>query len=332
LPDTPEKQAQLVELLSTNLPVGADATNAKEQLYDLIGDDILFDQLHDLADKDANADARQVILNRMQEMGEYPEVMKVINSLNIDATAEMNPPEAINPSDLEPMNESRLMDSAGETIEHVLNRFKHEVKQFEQTGELDQDLYEALFDYYSDAGEIPYGVAKARTGDPYEWVADNLQSHLSGGGIVGGNPDEDYGIERESAGDYAEEKSRMRGLAGLPPEELEEFAPLAAAVGGALARGAVSGAGALTRGAASLAGQVAGNAVGTAMSDQDKDLDEGSCNMTEAGTNCPQHGMMECGIEEGALQGQYGHSGRMKEVSKDVSFLDRLKELSGMNK
>jgi hypothetical protein len=37
-------------------------------------------------------------------------------------------------------------------------------------------------------------------------------------------------------------------------------------------------------------------------------------------------------MEESALKGQYGHSGRMKEVNKDVSFLDRLKELSGMNK
>jgi hypothetical protein len=32
------------------------------------------------------------------------------------------------------------------------------------------------------------------------------------------------------------------------------------------------------------------------------------------------------------LAGQYGHSGKMKEVGKDVSFLDRLKELSGMKK
>jgi hypothetical protein len=88
--------------------------------------------------------------------------------------------------------------------------------------------------------------------------------------------DEDYGMERESAGDYAEEKGRMRELAGLPPEELEEFAPLAAAIGGALARGAVSGAGALTRGAASVAGQVAGNAIGTALSGGDENVDEGA--------------------------------------------------------
>jgi hypothetical protein len=58
---------------------------------------------------------------------------------------------------------------------------------------------------------------------------------------------------------------------------------------------------------------------------------EATCNMTEAGESCPQHGMMECGMEEAtALQGQYGHSGRMKPVDKDTSFLDRLKELSGM--
>jgi hypothetical protein len=347
-PDTPEKQAQLVELMSKDLPVGADATNATEQLYDLLGDDQLFDQLAVLAERDANADARQVIFDRMQELSEDPNVLKVINSLNIDATAEMNPPEAINPADLEPMNESRLMDSAGETIEHVLNRFKHEVKQFEQTGELDQDLYEALFDYYSDAGEIPYGIAKARDGDPMEWVANNLQSHLSGGGIVGGMPDEDYGMERESAGDYAEEKGRIQELAGL--------APLAARVVGSAAATAI------------------GNKIGQALSSDDEDdllkdnanpgvtpadvdgvpvspanpadraplipggqdndleVNEGQCNMTEAGKSCPTHGMAECGMEESALKGQYGHSGRMKEVSKDISFLDRLKELSGMNK
>ena len=35
---------------------------------------------------------------------------------------------------------------------------------------------------------------------------------------------------------------------------------------------------------------------------------------------------------ESPLQGQYGHSGKMKPVSKDLSFLDRLKELSGLKR
>jgi hypothetical protein len=61
-------------------------------------------------------------------------------------------------------------------------------------------------------------------------------------------------------------------------------------------------------------------------------LDEGGCNMTEAGTNCPQHGLEECaeGQDSSPLAGQYGHSGKMKPVEKDVTFLDRLRELSGM--
>lgn len=308
-PDTPEKQAKLVELMSTDLPVGADATNATEQLYDLIGDDELFDQLEALAERDANADARQVIFDRLQELSSNPDVLKVINSLNIDADYEMNPPEATNPADLEPMNESRLMDATGETIEHILNRFKHEVKKFEQNGDLDDDLYHALFDYWNDQGEIPYGTQKARDGDPYEWVAQNLQSHLSGGGIVGGNPDEDFSLERESVmhGDYAEEKNKMRQLAGMSPTETDE------GIAGAVA---------------------ASDQISDAIASDDASLfDDATCNMTEAGQDCPVHGVEECwGSDTSPLAGQYGHSGKMKEVGKDLSFLDRLKELSGMKK
>lgn len=113
LPDTPEKQQQLVTLLSTDLPVGADATNATEQLYDLIGDDILFDQLSALADRDANADARQVVLNRLQELSDDPGVREVIDQLNIDATAAMDPPEQT-PADLEPTDEA-VKDPATQT-------------------------------------------------------------------------------------------------------------------------------------------------------------------------------------------------------------------------
>jgi hypothetical protein len=74
--------------------------------------------------------------------------------------------------------ESRLMDSAGETMGHILNRFKHEVRNFEANGDLDDDLYHALYDYYSDNGEMPYGVAKARDGDPYNWISDRLGQEL----------------------------------------------------------------------------------------------------------------------------------------------------------
>jgi hypothetical protein len=67
-PNTPEQQQELIELLSQELPVGADATNATEQLYSLVGDDILFDQLQDLAEQDANADCRNLVIARIKDM------------------------------------------------------------------------------------------------------------------------------------------------------------------------------------------------------------------------------------------------------------------------
>jgi hypothetical protein len=97
-PDTPEKQAQLVELLSKEFPVGADATNATEQLYDLIGDDMLFDQLETLADQDADADARQIVYNRLEELSDDPSIAEVLNQLNIDTDT---PAEIEDPADEE---------------------------------------------------------------------------------------------------------------------------------------------------------------------------------------------------------------------------------------
>jgi hypothetical protein len=88
-----------------------------------------------------------------------------------------------------PVAESRVLDEAGETLTHILNRFKHEVKQFEAGDDLDSDLYEALFDYYSDKGEIPYGIAKARTGDPFEWITDRLDQELGTGNHAPGLPE-----------------------------------------------------------------------------------------------------------------------------------------------
>jgi hypothetical protein len=351
-PDTPEKQAKLVELLSTDLPVGADATNVTEQLYDLIGDDQLFDQLEALAERDANADARQVVLNRLQELSDDPDVRKVIEQLNIDATAEMNPAETTNPADLEPMNENVLLDSTGSTLQHILNTFKRDVKDFEENDELSDELYNALYDYYFD--DMPYGTKKARSGDPHEWVADRFAADL---GIPGAGfnsprePDEDYSLERESVmhGDYAEEKGRIQELAGLAPLAARVIGSAAAtALGNKIGQAISSDEDDLLSDDANpgvtpadLDGAPAEPAEPTNRApfipggqDNDLEFNEGSgCNMTEAGENCPIHGMMECGMEEASpLAGQYGHSGKMKPVAKDLSFLDRLKELSGMKK
>jgi hypothetical protein len=71
LPDTPEKQRRLQDLMSQELTVGPDAINATEQLYDLVGDDALFDILDDISnlDPDANAWADPRVQQRMAELG-----------------------------------------------------------------------------------------------------------------------------------------------------------------------------------------------------------------------------------------------------------------------
>ena len=62
IPDSPEAIQKLKEILKQELPVGVDATNATEVLYDIIGDDDLFDSLLWLAEKDPTADARTEIV------------------------------------------------------------------------------------------------------------------------------------------------------------------------------------------------------------------------------------------------------------------------------
>lgn len=69
VPEGPEAVARLKTLMAEPLRVGPDAINATEQLYDILGDDQLFDSLAELARMDADADARPVIQRRLKELG-----------------------------------------------------------------------------------------------------------------------------------------------------------------------------------------------------------------------------------------------------------------------
>ena len=384
LPETPEQLDKLKQLMSNELIVGPDATNATEQLYDLVGDDILFDRLSALADRDPRANAWDdtEVMSRLSELGiqtpepgtmaepdpmaapdtgqqppvaegyykdpdgddeseededdlregslnelssntlsSYGKKAEKSNDNKLDKAADHTKKatdlyakgtasavaksfdhedqanklhKQVNKRDAGmdraagklkkqmskgmmegenfatfedihsltklagiPVAESRLMDSTGETIDHVLNRFKHEVRNFEATGDLDDDLYHALYDYYSDNGEMPYGTMKARTGDPYEWVSDRLAKELS----------IDEGVLGTVGGAML---GSMMGPVGAA----------AGAVGGQE----------LTKGGSGIA--------------------EGSCNQTMEGEYCPEHGLMECGMAEGANDTTMGTLGQ----------------------
>ena len=66
-----------------------------------------------------------------------------------------------------------------EGLDTIAHRYGKEIRDFAQTGELDENLYHALYDYYFD--DMPYGVKKARTADPYEWISDKLDEELRSG-------------------------------------------------------------------------------------------------------------------------------------------------------
>ena len=74
--------------------------------------------------------------------------------------------------------ESAPINENVNTLNHIIKRFTKEVRDFEAGNEMDHDLYEALYDYYFLHGEMPYGTAKARTGDPYEWVSDRFSMDM----------------------------------------------------------------------------------------------------------------------------------------------------------
>lgn len=67
MPDTPEKVQALKAFMSKEQPLGPDAMNATSALYNIIGDDDLFDRLAELARFDPDADARIVVKDWIQD-------------------------------------------------------------------------------------------------------------------------------------------------------------------------------------------------------------------------------------------------------------------------
>lgn len=45
---------------------------------------------------------------------------------------------------------------------------------FREYDDLDADIREYLFCHFCDSGEMPYGTAKARDGDPDEWIINTV--------------------------------------------------------------------------------------------------------------------------------------------------------------
>lgn len=85
IPETPEQIKRLQDLMSRDLIVGPDASNATEQLYDIIGDDELFDILEALArvNPDANVWDDPKVQQRLVQLG-----IPAMDAIDLDSVKE----------------------------------------------------------------------------------------------------------------------------------------------------------------------------------------------------------------------------------------------------
>ena len=92
LPDTEDEVGKLIELLAEPLPVGVDAQNATNALYNIVGNDQLFDRLGELADIDPEADARDTITSWLYD--NLPHIYQQIENEIGDPDIPAEPAEA----------------------------------------------------------------------------------------------------------------------------------------------------------------------------------------------------------------------------------------------
>lgn len=86
-------------------------------------------------------------------------------------------------------------------LEAILDQFPEAWAAFKAGGDLDDnpDFYEALFNYYSESGEMPYGTQKARDGDPIQWISAKLDD-LAGNQPMGEAAEDDEATPADIAG------------------------------------------------------------------------------------------------------------------------------------
>ena len=64
-----------------------------------------------------------------------------------------------------------MYDSEYDEVKKIL--VNNEVTDLDQI-EYGSEVYEDLYNYFANSGEMPYGVMKARTGMPDEWIIDRV--------------------------------------------------------------------------------------------------------------------------------------------------------------
>jgi len=67
VPETPKQLRALKLFLSKEQPLGIDAMNVSDVLYDIIGDDDLYDLFSEIAEREPESDARPIVINWIRD-------------------------------------------------------------------------------------------------------------------------------------------------------------------------------------------------------------------------------------------------------------------------
>lgn len=89
-------------------------------------------------------------------------------------------------------------------LQDILDKHQASWQAFKAGGDIsdNEEFYDELFGYFMDSGEMPYEVAKARTGDPINWITNKMDA-LAGNEEIGEMKDDDLDQEQATAADQA---------------------------------------------------------------------------------------------------------------------------------
>tara|TARA_X000001036_G_scaffold111921_1_gene104832 strand:- start:19 stop:1854 length:1836 start_codon:yes stop_codon:yes gene_type:complete len=100
------------------------------------------------------------------------------------ATRGINPRDNYSPEDLKRLLMQSAMEDmnegfADQEVMAILQKYPREHAALKQGADIMDfdELYQDLFSYFSNSGDMPYDTMKARDGDPYQWIQDELD-HL----------------------------------------------------------------------------------------------------------------------------------------------------------
>ena len=288
LPETPEQKQELIDLMTKELPVGPDATNATEQLYNVFGDDQLFDALQELADADANADARSVVMTRMQELSDRsPDLEVVLGQLQTTSPVQPAAPEPDEmatdvagdeqlPQSVEEgaMKQQMHRDAETMSLEDFLSKYPDDAAFWHAVNDVNEGWKETVAGAALAASMALGGAGHAQAADLSGFSTPYLQQVASSQ-----HPRPMISVDDAKAELQARADGKQQTVSTPSASTNKGFSKeyLQSVVNGTHPRPMVS-----AERAQELLNQ----------------MNESKCNMTEAGEYCPKHGLEECGIYE----------------------------------